>query len=103
MKDILDKLIADAPDDNQGAVELQIQIGALQYAGALRPSDEFDGLYELMTIAQKPSTDGRSAVPFALRIVFRPEAVTAVFIPAGEQETSNLYVPKRGNIVPGIA
>ena len=98
MKAVLDKLIADAPEENKGAAEVQLQIGGGAYAGALKQSDDFDGLYELMTVGQRPGKLGAQA--FMVRIVFKADAVDAAFIPhdgdMGELSTQS------GLVVPGV-
>ena len=57
MKDLLDKLIRDAPDENDGVVSLQLQIGGQSIAGGVRHSPDYDGLYELLTPGQVQGGD----------------------------------------------
>jgi len=95
MKDLLNKLIKEAPSENEGAAQTQLQIGAMVHAGALRHSPDHKGFYELLTLGQ---TQDRKI--FAISVIFRGEDVTAVIIPRGEQ-TQLVETPKRGIIIPG--
>lgn len=96
MKELLDKLIAEAPKENDGAVEIQLQIASAIHAGSMRKSPEHEGVYELLTIGQRPSEDGKSAIPIMVSIFFKPEAVTAVFVARKKtmvEQSSGLFVP----------
>jgi len=98
MKDLLDKLIAEAPPENEGAAPLQLQIRGQVYAGGLRKSQDHEGCYELLTVGQQ----GRNAL--AVSVVFKADAVDIVFIPKGEM--SDIVQPRKngsGIILPGAS
>lgn len=94
MKDFLDKLIAEAPEENEGAVQLQLQIGGANYAGAMKHS-EHKGLYEIITIG----TQGGQPVP--CRIIFTARVVETVQLLMDSAEMT-LTQRKSGIIVPGL-
>ena len=49
-QELLDKLIAEAPEGDKGAVGLQLQINGQPYAGSVRRSTDYDGLYEMIVV-----------------------------------------------------
>ena len=97
MKDLLEKLIDEAPEGNDGAIDLQIQLGGQMYAGAIKKSDEHPKLFEMIMIGQNSKT----AEMTAMRIFMDPKAIQAVFVP---MEQSPVYVPKKSSLViPGMS
>ncbi len=86
---LLDKLIAEAPPEDKGAVALQVQIGGAAYAGSIKHSTEHDGLYELISVNPQQR--------MAVSIYFAPQDLTAVFIP---KESPVMQPSKSGIIVP---
>lgn len=103
---LVEKLIADAPEEQQGAIECQITFKTGQTtAGALRHHD-IEGVYVLTHIGVAPKVDGtgrpsgrplpfKAEVYFELDTVLRVEVVTPL-------ENSDLHVPDSRIITPGI-
>jgi len=86
---LLDKLITDAPEEDKGAVALQIQLGGASYAGSIMHSKEHEGLYELIAVDPQQRA--------AVSIFFEPESLTAIFIPKTVAEPTK----RSGLIIPG--
>lgn len=99
MKKLIDRLIADAPPENEGAVSLQIQLGGSTFAGAVKHSNE-DGLYEMITIGQNPQT----RQPMGIRVYLKADAIEAVFAPMEGEMPKGLSLPsKSGLVIPGMS
>lgn len=101
MKELLDRLIAEAPEENKGARECQVTFEGSPpdvAAGALR-KDAIEGVYVLTVIGQQPTPSGR---PKMLRadMYFTPDKIRRVEI-IGE-ELSNLSIPDRKIVLPGV-
>lgn len=94
MKELLDSLIDAAPEEDEGAVKIQIQIASAPYAGAVRRSQTYEGLYELLSVGMSQHN-----TPLSVLIIFKPEAVSAVMLP--QEELSSVLRPadKNGRIV----
>jgi hypothetical protein len=97
MKDVIEKLIADAPEGNEGAIDIQVQLGAQMYAGALKKSDEHVGFFEMIMVGQ----DSRSGQMTTAKIIMDPAAIQAVFVPIGSE--SAIYKPTSGLSIPGMS
>lgn len=95
MKDLLEKRI-DASDEK--IASLQLQIGGQLFAGAVRRSDEGDGLFEILTVGHSPDRQ-----PLMVRVTFRGDACEAIFEPH-EKQSSDIFVPKKsGLVIPGVS
>lgn len=86
---LLDKLISAAPEEDGGAVALQIQLGGASYAGSIMHAKEHEGLYELIAVDPQQRA--------AVSIFFEPESLTAIFVPKLAPEP----VKRSGLIIPG--
>jgi hypothetical protein len=85
---LLDSLIAKAPEEDKGAIALQLQIESQSYAGSVMHSKEHEGLYEMIVV------DPNQRI--AVSIFFAPESLSAVFVPKTDQEPS-----ERRIVIPG--
>lgn len=92
MKDLLEKRI-DASEEETAV--LQLQIGGQLFAGAVRRSDEGNGLFEMLTVGQM--SDGQARM---LKVTFPGDACEAIFEP--HDEPSILVPKKNGLVVPGM-
>jgi hypothetical protein len=100
MKAVLDHLIANAPEENEGAAELQIVMkqGAM-WAGAVKHSEFGDTIYELITIGQNPQTQQALSVV----IYFNSDDVLSVQA-TQHQEKSVILTPRGSGIqMPGLS
>ena len=100
MKAVLDYLIANAPEGNEGAAELQIVMkqGA-GFAGAVKHSEFGDTIYEMISIGQNPETQRALAVT----VYFNSDDVLSVQT-ARVDEQSSILMPKGSGIqMPGLS
>ena len=96
MKAYLTKLIDAAPEEDKGAVQLQIVLGAGMFSGAVRHAVGEPGLFELLT----PNIDRQTGQPSGMvRMIFDPDALVAV-LQAYDDDKPILHVPSR-QIIPG--
>jgi len=86
---LLDSLIAKAPEEDKGAIALQVQIESQAYAGSVMHSKEHEGLYEMVVV------DPNQRI--AVSIFFAPESLSAVFVPKTDQKPS----ARSGIVIPG--
>jgi hypothetical protein len=86
---LLNKLIAAAPKEHEGAVALQVQIASQSHAGSVRHSTEHEGLYEIVVV------DPKQRVAFS--VFFDETSITALFVP---QEQKSVKTGS-GIIMPG--
>ena len=98
MKKVLDYLISQAPDENDGAAQVQVTVGAVGYAGAIKKSSVGDDIYEMLTVGQTPQQQ-----PVMVTIYIKASAITSVQM-MNSEEPSSLLIPKdRGGIkMPGL-
>jgi hypothetical protein len=99
----IDELIAQAPEDQKGAVALQVVMANGKiYAGSVRKHPEIDGIYLLVTIGEQAGNNGRKravAVTIAIMATNVTEAHTTV-----EVEPNRIIAPMGGGqILPGHA
>ena len=94
-KTLLDKLISEAPEENDGAVSLQLQIDGQTYAGAVKNSSDHEGLYELITVGQQQHGT------LMVTVYFDIDSVGAIFVPSGE--TSQIVTGRPSGIISGVS
>lgn len=91
LQKLLDKLISEAPEEDKGAVALQVQIESQPYAGSVRHSDKHPGLYEMIVVDPQQK--------LAVSIFFSPDKISAVFVP--KKSDPIVQTRRSGIIMPG--
>lgn len=98
MKTVLDHLIATAPDENNGAVQIQLTVGVTGYAGAVKKSELGDDIYELLTVGQTP--DQR---PVMVTVYVCASDITSIQVMSSEKPSSLVVPKKSGLVMPGLS
>ena len=103
MDQILDRLIAQAPAQNEGTIEAQITFrkSGRRVAGAVKAVSEIDGLYEVLSVGMRPTKNGVPPEHVMVKLFFRAADVESVEIP-WKSESPTIASPRpSGIVIPG--
>jgi hypothetical protein len=86
MKKVIEVLLDKAAE---GAIQVQLMVRGAMFFGALRRSEEFEGVYELMMVAQQ------GASTKVMKCYVDPGVIEAIFVPS--EEKSEILRPPKSN------
>lgn len=107
IRQVLDRLIAEAPEDQKGSIQAQIVClikgtnATKIYAGSVRRHPDFSDIYIITTIGQRPSASGRPEA-VAVDVYLDGSTVMEVHVEGVlNDEPSRLVVPEgAGKVIP---
>lgn len=105
MKKVIDHLIAEAPETNDGAAEVQvITTKGGMFSGAIKRSELGDDIYEIVSIGMRAGPNGQplpNSEPFAVKIYLLADEISIVQTQM-KVDPKRIITPSRGGIaIPG--